>query len=125
MNPLGRALVRRLAEEGERVLAVDTDPRKLSDLPAETLAGSAHDPAVLAEAGLDDARLLVSALRIEDVNEVLAHLCRRAGVPSAIHAFDPSTVERLRASGADHLIVSRDEGTRRIADELRKAGALL
>ncbi len=124
MNPLGRTLVRRLVDAGARVLALDTDIRKLADLPAPTLQGSAQDPAVLAEAGLGRARLLVSALRIEDVNEVLAHRCREAGVPASIHAFDPSVVERLAATGVDHLIFSRDEGTRRVADRLRALGVL-
>lgn len=124
MNPLGRTLVRRLVEAGERVLAVDTDPRKLTGLPAPTLQGSVQDPAVLAEAGLQKARLLVSALRIEDVNELLAHRCRAAGVPASIHAFDPSVVERLLESGVDHLIFSRDQGTGRIAAGLRALGIL-
>jgi len=124
MNLLGRTLARRLVEAGRRVVAVDTDPRKLDDLPCPTIHGDALDPAVLEEAGLGRARLLVSALRIEDVNVVLAHRCREAGVVCSVHAFDPSVVERLEETGADHLIVARDEGTRQVFRRLRELGAV-
>ncbi|NIP58904.1 MAG: portal protein, partial [Gemmatimonadetes bacterium] len=124
MNLLGRTLARRLVEAGRRVVAVDTDPRKLDDLPCPTIHGDALDPAVLEEAGLGRARLLVSALRIEDVNVVLAHRCREAGVVCSVHAFDPSVVERLEETGADHLIVARDEGTRQVFRRLRELGTV-
>ncbi|HSR43014.1 MAG TPA: NAD(P)-binding protein, partial [Longimicrobiales bacterium] len=124
MNLLGRTLVRRLAGAGRTVVAVDTDPRKLENLPAPGIHGDVLDPTVLEEAGLARARLLVSALRIEDVNVVLAHRCRGAGVACSIHAFDPSVVERLQEVGADHLIVARDEGTRRVFRRLRELGAV-
>lgn len=124
MNLLGRTLVRRLAGAGRSVAAVDTDPRKLEDLPAPAIHGDVLDPSVLEEAGLSRARLLVSALRIEDVNVVLAHRCRKAGIACSIHAFDPSVVERLQEAGADHLIVARDEGTRKVFQRLRELGAV-
>jgi hypothetical protein len=50
---------------------------------------------VVEEIGLRRARLVVSALQIEDTNHLLAYRCRSAGVPCAIHAFDVSVVEDL------------------------------
>jgi len=124
MNPLGRTLVRRLTEADHPVTAVDTNPLRLRGLPGRTVHGNVQDPAVLIEAGLSRARLLVSALRIEDVNFLLARRCAEAGVPSAIHAFDASVMEKLLDAGADHLIVSWDEGTRRVAAHLKRLGIL-
>ena len=47
------------------------------------------------EIGLSRARLVISALQIEDTNHLLAYRCRSARVPCAIHAFDISVVEDL------------------------------
>jgi Kef-type K+ transport system membrane component KefB len=124
MNPLGRYLAVRLVEQGESVLAIDTDPVKLEGLPCETLHGNAIYASVLEEAHLSDARLLVSALQIEDTNNLLAFRSHRAGVPCAIHAFDQSVVADLRDLGVDYLIRSKVEGTRKIIDELRQRGVI-
>jgi Kef-type K+ transport systems, membrane components len=59
VNSLGRELVHLLRARGERVLAIDTDPQKLSGLECDLLLGDAGDPNVLAEANLAGARLLV------------------------------------------------------------------
>ena len=96
MNALGREVVKQLSGRGETVLAIDTDPRKLEGLNcAETLIGSVEYESAVEEIGLSRARLVISALQIEDTNNLLAYRCRSAGVPCAIHAFDISVVEDL------------------------------
>ena len=96
MNALGREVVKQLSGRGETVLAIDTDPRKLEGLNcAETLIGSVEYESAVEEIGLGRARLVISALQIEDTNHLLAYRCRSAGVPCAIHAFDISVVEDL------------------------------
>jgi Kef-type K+ transport system membrane component KefB len=96
MNALGREVVKQLSVRGERVLAIDTDPRKLEGLNcAETLIGSVEYESAVEEIGLSRARLVISALQIEDTNHLLAYRCRSVGVPCAIHAFDISVVEDL------------------------------
>lgn len=125
MNTLGRRLVTALAARGERVLAVDSDPAKLQGLPADSvLAGSTEYPSVLERANLPRARLLVSALQIEEANNFLAYKAAQAGVPSSIHAFDPTLAGELREHGATHLMVSKYEGIRKVADALRRAGVI-
>ena len=124
MNSLGRTLATELTRRDESVLAVDTDPGKLHGLPCPTLLGNAEYPSVLAEANLGRAKLLVSALNIEDANILLLDRAQRAGIPASIHAFHTGAVEELEALGADHLIVGKDESVRRIAEELRKVGVL-
>ncbi len=122
MNTLGRRIVERMVDRGEAVLAVDVDAVKLRGLPCPTLQGSTEHPAVLEEAGLHRAKLLVSALQIEDANKLLAYRARRAGVPSSIHAFDPGLVAELRHDGAAHLMVSKYDGIKQVAAALRDAG---
>ena len=96
MNALGREVVNQLSGRGETVLAIDTDPRKLEELNcAETFIGSVEYESAVEEIGLSRARLVISALQIEDTNHLLAYRCRSAGVPCAIHAFDISVVEDL------------------------------
>ena len=124
MNTLGIRLVRDMADRGETVLAIDTDAGKLKGLPATTLLGSIDDTSVLDEANFTHARLVISALQIEDSNNLLAYRCRSAGVPVSIHAFDPSLIDDLRELGADHVIVPKHDGTRELALRLRQAGVL-
>lgn len=122
MNTLGRLLVREFAARGERVLALDSDPEKLRGLPGESQVGSAESPAVLEEAGVPRAKLVVSALQIEDLNSLLAYRCHRMGVPVSIHAFDPSLAHELLEIGADHVMISKHDGIRHMAEEFRRLG---
>jgi Kef-type K+ transport system membrane component KefB len=104
MNAMGRRLVNDLYERGETILAIDTDARKLEDLPCHQLVGNINYPSVLADASLERAKLVVSTLRIEDTNNLLAYHSKKAGVPAAIHAFDPSVKDDLRRLDVDFLI---------------------
>src|SRR5690606_14021404 len=100
------------------------DPLKLEGLGCRTLHGNAAYDSVLEEAHLADAKLLVSALQIEDTNNLLAYRCRQFGVPSSIHAFDRSVISDLEHAGARHLIHSKSEGTKQIVEEMRSLGVL-
>ena len=124
MNSLGRRIVRDFAAAGERVIAIDTDAAKLEGLPAELLQGSADHAAVLDAANIGAARLVVSALQIEDANNLIAWRARESGVACSIHAFDPAMIDDLRAHGATHVMVSKYDGIRRVAAELRGAGVI-
>jgi len=124
MNTLGRQLVHRLNELGETVLAVDTDPVKLEGLPGHTLLGSVEYLSVLQEAGLERAKLLVSALRIEDANDLLAYRCQMAGVPSAIHVVDLSVVDNLMDLGADYLMIPKVDGVKAQVRKLKEMGVI-
>jgi Kef-type K+ transport system membrane component KefB len=110
MNALGREIVRRLHDRGEQVLAIDTDPAKLADLPGDCMLGNVDYRAVRDEAGLPAAKLAVSALQIEATNLLFAYHCRQLGVPCAIHAFDVSLMEELVDVGADYLITPKIDG---------------
>jgi Kef-type K+ transport system membrane component KefB len=124
MNPLGRRIVQTLAARDVAVVAIDTDPLKLEGLGVPTVLGSAEYPSVLEEAGFEDAALVISALRIEEANRLLAWRAREAGIPTAIHAFDADMARDLRALDVSFLVDSREEGLIRVAEILEDAGAL-
>lgn len=111
MNALGRAIVKALIERGESVLAIDTDPHKLQGLDgASILIGNVEYQSVVEEIGLREAKLVVSALQIEDTNHLLAYRCRSAGVCCAIHAFDISVVEDLLDLDTAYLLMPAIDG---------------
>lgn len=122
MNTLGRALVHHLHEAGERVLAIDTDPAKLRDLPVETLMGTAENYSLLQEAGLARAKLLISALQIEEANDLLAYRCKELGVPCSIHAVDLSVVDNLLEMDTTYLMIPKVDGIKVQNRELRRRG---
>jgi Kef-type K+ transport system membrane component KefB len=124
MNTLGRDLVRRLVERGEDVLAVDTDPVKLEGLPGKSLLGSVGYLSVLEEAGFEKAKLLVSALQIEETNDLLAYRCKSVGVPCAIHVVDLSLVDNLLELEAEYLMVSKVDGVKAQLRTLKEMGVL-
>jgi len=125
MNALGRDIVKRLVERGQSVLAIDTDPAKLAGLDgADALIGNVEYESVVEEIGLREAKLVVSALQIEDTNHLLAYRCRAAGVPCAIHAFDLSVIDDLIDLGTDYLLMPALDGVR-VQRELMKRENLL
>ena len=124
MNSLGRRLARSLAGAGHAVVAVDTDPDKLTGLPCRTVLGNVGYPAVLDHLGLRRARLLVSALRIDATNDLLAHRCREAGIPCAVHVHDVREMDHLLESGTDYLMISKVDGVKQLNRQLREMGFL-
>lgn len=124
MNAMGRRLVELLVRRGETTLAIDTDPRKLRGLRCQTMVGSVDHHSLLDEIGLHHAKLVVSTLRIEDTNNLLAYRCHECGVPAAIHAFDRSVVDELRRHGVDRLIDPRAPWQALVAGEMARLDRL-
>lgn len=124
MNSLGREIVSRLASKGEDVWAVDTDPVKLRNLPVRTLLGSVDYLSVLEEAGYERAKLIVSALQIEETNDLLAYRSKSVGVPCAIHVVDLSVVDNLLELETDYLIVSKVDGVKAQLRTMKEMGVL-
>ena len=124
MNTLGRELVKRLVASGERVLAIDTDPSKLAGLPSEILLGNAETLSLLREAGLSQAKLLVSALHIEPTNDLLAYHCHRAGIPCSVHVVDLSVVDNLLEMDVTYLMVPNVDGVKLQNEQLTEMGFL-
>lgn len=124
MNTLGREIVTRLQARGEQVLALDTDPHKLDGLPCETMLGDVEYFSVLEEAELSHARLLVSALRIEPTNDLLAYRCKQAGVPCSIQVVDLGLTDNLLEMDVKYLMIPKVDGIKLQNRELQERGLL-
>jgi hypothetical protein len=124
MNDLGVKLARELHTRGEAVLAIDTDPRKLEGLPCRTMVGDVEYPSTLEEAGLREAKLALSALRIEATNKFFTFTCKQWGVPAAVYALDRSMKEELAGLGAAFLVESKTKSGERIVAELARLGVV-
>ncbi len=124
MNTLGRRIVEALYRRGETVLAIDTDPRKLRGLPCRRLHGNIEYRAVLEEQGLARAKLVISALQIEDTNDLLAYRCQEAGVPCCIHAVDLSVMENLLAHDVAYFMLPKVDVVKYQSALLREQGLL-
>lgn len=124
MNPLGRLLAQRLHKRGHDVLALDTDPVKLADLPCSTMIGNIEYASMQEDVDLPHASLLVSALHIEDTNNLLAYRCKQLDIPCAIHAFDTSVMQDLVELEADFLLTPRVDGAIKQIEWLRTKGVL-
>ena len=124
MNTLGRRIVGALAARGETVLAIDTDPGKLAGLPGRALLGNVEYPGTLEEASIAQAKLVVSALQIEDTNETLAYRSQLCGVPSSILAVDMNHMDDLLDMGVDYLMIPRIDGIKMQNRKLRELGVL-
>jgi hypothetical protein len=122
MNTLGRELAKRLCEAGERVVAIDTDPKKLEGLSCESMLGDVESTSVLDEAEAGRARLIISALQIEDTNNFLAYRCKVLGVPACIHAFDLGLIPELLDLDVRYLITPKIDALRLELQELEKEG---
>lgn len=105
MNALGRKIVQALVQQKASVVAIDTDPNKLQELgDAVTLIGQVEYPSVLEHVSYRQAKLVISALQIEETNHLVAYRCRSVNVPCAIHAFDTSQINQLVQLDVDYLI---------------------
>jgi Kef-type K+ transport system membrane component KefB len=124
MNSLGRRLVDRFLSRGDSVLAIDTDPAKLTNLGCETLHGNVEYLSLLEEADLPRARLLISALQIEPTNDLLAYRCRSFDVPCAILVVDLSLAENLLEMDVDYMMVPKVDGIKLQLRELEQRGFL-
>jgi len=124
MNTLGRRIAEALHRRGEVVLAIDTDPRKMRGLPCRTLHANIEYRAVLEEQGLAHAKLVVSALRIEDTNDLIAYRCKEAGIPCSIHAVDLSVMENLLAHDVAYFMLPKVDVIKYQSALLREQGLL-
>ena len=121
---MGQQIANQLTDLGERVLAIDTNPKRLANLPCQTLVGNAEDWALLEEANLPQAKLLVSALHIEDTNDLLAYRCRQLQVPCAIHAVDLEEINNLLEMDVTYLMIPKVDGIKLQNERLKELDLL-
>lgn len=125
MNSLGREICFKLTENGHKTLAIDNDPKKLENLPCEILVGNADYASILDEASFATSVLVITTLRIEDVNNSIVYRCEKMGIPVAAHGFDSTVIPELKRLGADYIIDSKYSWLKRLIKELESRGVPL
>lgn len=124
MNAMGRDIVKQLVAKGEIVTAIDSDHMKLKDLPCKTLHGNIHDWDLLESAGFTQAKLIVSALQIEEANQLLAFRSQAAGIPCCVMAPDTLVMPALLELDVSYFMVPFADGIKRQKVELSNQGLL-
>lgn len=124
MNTMGRRIVKRLIQLGEEVIAVDTDPKKLDGLDCQHLIGSTEYQETLHELHFEKSKLVISALRIEESNELIAFWSQRNGVPACIHGVDMNNLDRLLDLKVAYLILPKVDGIKSQVNKLKEIGLL-
>ena len=104
---LGSHLANRLSHAGHGVVAVDSDESAFGNLSAEysgfRVEGDATELAVLREAKVDKADLVIAATRDDNVNLMVAQVAKAAfAVPRAVaRVFDPRREAVYRRLGIE------------------------
>jgi voltage-gated potassium channel len=117
---LGRQIARDLEARGEAFVVIDIEPDVLADLTERNvpnLAADATQEDVLAQAGVERARGLVSCLD-SDANNVLTILTAREMNPRLLivaRANTEAAESKLRRAGADRMVTPEAIGGHRLA----------
>lgn len=114
---VGRAIARYVSRAGEQVVVIDRDPGRLADLPYATVQGDVTNDAVLLQAGIEHARVLVAALETDADNlyVVLSGRTLRPDLVIIARARTESSEPKLQRAGADHVVNPQRLGGNRMA----------
>ena len=132
---VGYHIARRLSDEQRQVVIIDLNPDKLrdveDDMDVQTIAGSGTSPAVLREAGVEDAAIFLAVTDSDETN-IVACLFASAITPGAIKLARIRTAEyaaypQVFSSGSlqiSMLVNPEDEIVRSIERQLTLPGAV-
>ena len=132
---VGYHIARRLSDEQRQVVIIDLNPDKLrdveDDMDVQTIAGSGTSPAVLREAGVEDAAIFLAVTDSDETN-IVACLFASAIAPGAIKLARIRTAEyaaypQVFSSGSlqiSMLVNPEDEIVRSIERQLTLPGAV-
>lgn len=103
----GMTLLEELILGPHPVVVVDDDPAlvdRLAEAEVEVIRGDVSDPAILAAAGAEGARVVISTIRRVKDNAPLLQLSRTG--PTLIRVFDDAEAERVSAQGGTPILYS-------------------
>lgn len=114
---VGRSIARAVDNADHDVVVVDRDPSRLGQVPYPTIQGDVTEDAVLKEAGIDRARVLVAALNT-DADNLYVTVSGRALKPDLFiiaRARTESSEPKLARAGADRVVNPQRLGGERMA----------
>ena len=114
---VGRAIGRYVAGAEQDMVVVDVRPERLPAAPALGVRGDATDDAVLKDAGIERAAVLVTALN-NDPDNLYVTLTARSLCPKLFivaRAYADSSVDKLLQAGANRVVNPSNIGGARMA----------
>jgi voltage-gated potassium channel len=126
---VGALVCEGLASSALPFVIIEQDSRRVPDMEARGylhMVGDATDEAVLEEAGIDRARVLVSALASDAANVFITLTARERspGLLIIARAEQQTSQKKLRQAGANHVIMPAVIGAHRIVSLLTNPTAL-
>jgi voltage-gated potassium channel len=120
---LGRAVVEKLQEAGQRFLVIESDAAREAECEGRgylSLLGSALDEEVLERAGVARAAAVVAATGSDADNVFIALSVRELNPRVTVHARaeTPMGVRRLQQAGASQVVALHQLGGQRIANAI-------
>lgn len=130
----GKNLAQRLSQEQHDIVIVDRDPEKLasvqSQVDIQTVEGEGTNPAVLEEAGVRRADLLVAVTNRDEVNILACVLANLAGVRMKVarvascRPYGAESGYDLKKLGIDLVVSQKEECADEIFTILRMPGTI-
>jgi voltage-gated potassium channel len=114
---VGQAIARHMRSSHAEIVVVDASPERIATVDAPYVLGDATDEAVLRAAGINRARVLVTALN-EDADNLYVTLTARSMAPSLFivsRAATEAAVAKLVYAGANRVVNPQDLGGARMA----------
>lgn len=114
---VGRAIARHLAREHSGMVVIDRSAERVSAIDIPYVQGDATDEAVLRAAGIERARVLVTALNA-DAENLYVTLTARSMCPKLFvvaRAGCTPAITKLMQAGADRVVDPQDLGGARMA----------
>lgn len=123
----GHEFVRTFRELKKRYIVVDYDPEVIEHMEHQGIRhayGDATDPELLAELGVEKAKLIVSTMSDEDTNKSLLHYLRRHNIHAVFicHADSYDDAAEFYRLGATYVMLPHFLGSERISSFIRENG---
>lgn len=128
LGRFGRAVARSLALEGQQVLAIDRDQRRLDAVAADVervVSADTTDEAAVEGLGLEQMTCVVVTMgsRATEASVLTTAILRELGIPRIVaRAFDERHARLLLAIGAHEVLNPEEELGRQLATRLAHPG---
>ena len=124
---IGGYIAERLSLEGQDVVVVEIDPRRAEEirerLDALVITGNGASGAILAEAGVDEADLLLAVSASDGANIIACHNATKMGVPRTVaRVQDPGLKEGLEDLDVDFVIDPVESAAKQISALVSESG---
>lgn len=124
---VGGYIAERLSLEGQDVVVIEINPRRAEEirerLDALVITGNGASASILADAGADEADLLLAVSTSDGANIIACHTATKMGVPRTVaRVQDPGLKEGLEGLDVDFLIDPVESAAKEIAALVSESG---